>query len=91
MSRRPPNPNYVKPPDALPAFPNAKRKRPKTGMGGGKKRRRWVDDVTGDIFEWDYRHGRVEMFNKLGKHVAEVDPNTGRELSGPIRERSIEP
>ncbi|MFE0307607.1 colicin E3/pyocin S6 family cytotoxin [Amycolatopsis sp. NPDC058986] len=40
----------------------AKRKTPV--QGGGGLRKRWKDDK-GNIYEWDYRHGEWEMYNKL--------------------------
>lgn len=45
-------------------------------QGGGKKRSRWKDHK-GRIFEWDYENGRVEMYDRQGKHLGEFDPETG--------------
>ena len=74
-----PGHGYHKPPDLLPAFPDAVSARPKSSVqGGGKKRNRWVDD-RGRIYEWDYQHGAVEMYDKQGKHLGEFDPDTGKQ------------
>ena len=70
---------YVKPPDELPAFPDARKVRPKTVFAGGK-RMRWRVAQTGMILEWDYRHGRIEAYNRAGRHLGEFDPVTGAQL-----------
>jgi hypothetical protein len=65
----------------LNAFPDAwqaERKTPIQG-GGGKLRARWIDKDK-NIYEWDYRHGTVEKYNKQGKHLGEFHPETGRQL-----------
>ncbi|MFD7610817.1 colicin E3/pyocin S6 family cytotoxin [Streptomyces sp. NPDC059828] len=65
-------------PNNLPAFPNATRATPKTPVqGGGGMRKRWKDPKSGEIYEWDSQHGKVEKYNKNGKHVGEFDPETG--------------
>lgn len=81
---------YVKPPDELPGFPLAKKVRPKTRFGGGK-RRRWRVPQTGMILEWDYRHGRVEAYDGTGRHLGEFDPVTGSLLKGPEPGLRVEP
>jgi len=54
-------------------------------MPGGPLCKRWVDDK-GKIYEWDYQHGNVEVFDKAGKnHLGEFDPSTG------VQEKSPEP
>ena len=68
---------YVRAPKELSAFPDANPVKPKSSVkGGGKRRRRWVDKK-GNIYEWDYQHGRVEKYSKQGKHLGEFDPTTG--------------
>ncbi|TWS04427.1 hypothetical protein FIV36_12405 [Pseudomonas extremaustralis] len=42
----------------------------------GKKRKRWKDRK-GRIYEWDYENGRVELYDKQGKHLGEFNPDTG--------------
>lgn len=74
-----PGHGYHKPPDLLPAFPDAVSARPKSSVrGGGKKRNRWLD-TRGRIYEWDFQHGAVEMYDKQGRHLGEFDPNTGKQ------------
>lgn len=69
----------------------AKRTKPKTpfGKGGNKLRRRWIDP-SGTIFEWDYLHGRVEVYDKRGKHLGEFD-QYGEQLEDSDSSRSVEP
>jgi hypothetical protein len=81
---------YHPPPKTLPGFPNAKPAKPKTPMGGGKKRKRWKND-DGDILEWDYQHGKIERYNDKGKHKGEYDPNTGNQTKPADKTRSITP
>lgn len=69
--------SYILPPKTLPGFPKAKKAKPKTGMGGGKKRRRWIND-DGDILEWDYQHGKIERYDRRGNHKGQYDPDTGK-------------
>lgn len=83
--------SYVQPPDTLEAFPNAERVPPKTGYGGGKLRRRWKDSDSGRLYEWDYLHGRVEVYDKRGKHLYEADAKTGAQTGPPNPEYTIEP
>jgi len=75
----------------LQAFPDAKQARPKTAVqGGGGLRRRWIDG-RGNIFEWDSRHGAVEMYDKTGRHLGEFDPNTGAQLKPSNPSYRVEP
>ncbi|WP_253509121.1 MULTISPECIES: colicin E3/pyocin S6 family cytotoxin [Pseudomonas] len=41
--------------------------------GGGQKRKRWKDRK-GRIYEWDYENGRVELYDKQGKHLGDFPP-----------------
>ena len=41
-------------------------------------RARWQDE-RGNIYEWDSQHGKLEKFNKAGKHQGEFDPISGRQ------------
>lgn len=82
--------SYVTPPQTLPGFPKANRATPKTPMGGGKKRKRWIND-DGDILEWDYQHGKIERYNKRGKHKGEFDPDTGDQTKPADPTRTVTP
>ena len=90
--RRPGVGRPVPPPDTLPAFPDAvKAPRRSPVRGGGGLRRRWVGE-DGRIYEWDSRHGAVEVYNKTGKrHLGEYDPDTGKQLKPPDPTRTTEP
>jgi Cytotoxic len=81
--------DYVLPPKGgLPGFPEAKRARPKTAFSGGM-RHRWKDGKY--IYEWDYRHGHVEKYDRRGKHLGAFNPRTGEQLKGPDASKKVEP
>jgi RHS repeat-associated protein len=84
--------NAVSPPESLDAFPEAKSVKPKTLVqGGGGKRARWKDKK-GKIYEWDYKKGEVEIYDKTGKiHLGGYDPKTGKQISPAQKNRRIEP
>ena len=80
--------HHIAPRD-LPAFPQACRVRAKTPFAGGL-RARWRDG-NGDILEWDAQHGRVERFDRLGRHLGEFDPVSGAQTKAAERDRRIDP
>lgn len=97
--RRKPGPpagaqSYIPAPteDSLDGFPGTYRSKPKTGIPGDGKRRRWKDQ-DGNIYEWDYLHGRVEKYNSRGNcHLGDFDHKTGRQISDPDpARRPVEP
>ncbi|MBV4486863.1 S-type pyocin domain-containing protein [Pseudomonas sp. SWRI153] len=65
--------DYHTPPKLLPAFPDAK---PVRNKG---PRKRWESKKR--IYEWDYQHGAVEVYNREGDHLGEFDINTGKQTS----------
>ena len=70
--------------DELPDFPGAKRVKPKN------QRKRWVDKK-GNIYEWDYQHGEIEIYPKGGSpHMGSYNPRTG-ESKGPVPNRKTNP
>ena len=72
------------PPDNLPAFPDAKQSRRKG------ERKRWIG-ADGKIYEWDSRHGEIEVYDKTGKkHLGGFDHKTGKQLSKPVPGRKIQ-
>lgn len=82
---------HVPAPKELGAFPNIQRVRSKTSvLGGGKLRGRWKDS-DGKIYEWDYQHGTVELYDKRGKHLGEFDPDNGEMLKSANLNRTVEP
>jgi hypothetical protein len=69
--------SYHPAPRGLTAFPDAVLSPSKSSVkGGGHKRKRWKDRK-GRIYEWDYENGRVELYDKQGKHLGEFNPETG--------------
>jgi hypothetical protein len=82
---------YYPAPDNLTAFPDAMRAARKTRVkGGGALRKRWKT-AKGTIYEWDSRHGAVEMYTKRGQHLGEYDPITGEQTKPADKTRSVEP
>ncbi len=82
---------YQPPPGELPEFSDVRPSRPKTPVqGGGGLRKRWKD-ADGTIYEWDSQHGKLEKYNKRGKHLGEYDPNTGDQTKPADAERTLEP
>lgn len=82
---------YVIPPKTLKAFPSALKVKPKTPRKGGGLRPRSKDETSGYILEWDYQHGRLEIYDKRGKHLFECDAETAALTKGPDPTRSVEP
>jgi hypothetical protein len=76
-------------PRNLPAFPEARRVKPKTGRGDGSRRHRWKDSDA--IYEWDAQHGSVEKYTLRGRDQGQFDPNTGAQQKVPDPSRRIEP
>jgi hypothetical protein len=94
-AKRPPGNRTILPairaPRTLKAFPEARRATQKTPRPGGGLRRRWKDDRTGTIYEWDSQHGRVEKYNSLGRHLGEFDHETGAQTKPADPTRRVEP
>jgi len=73
-------------PEGFPGLVPAKRKTPV--QGGGGLRKRWIDG-DGQIYEWDSRHGTLEMYKSNGQHVGEFDPKTGARLKAANSARTV--
>ncbi|WP_395593423.1 S-type pyocin domain-containing protein [Pseudomonas sp. B26140] len=71
--------DYHIPPKLLPAFPDAK---PVRNKG---HRKRWESKKR--IYEWDYQHGAVEVYNWEGDHLGEFDIQTGEQTGKAKPER----
>ena len=83
--------SYIPPPKLLAGFLDARPVKPKTVIQGGRGlRKRWKDRA-GHIYEWDSRHGRVEKYNRDGKHLGEFDPATGKQLGQANPDYEVEP
>jgi hypothetical protein len=74
----------VKAPDNLTAFPDTMRVKRKGG------RARWKDR-SGRIYEWDSRHGTIELYDAPGWHIGEYDHVTGNRLKPSEATRRVEP
>ncbi|KII32035.1 colicin E3/pyocin S6 family cytotoxin [Pseudomonas fluorescens] len=76
--------------EQITAFPDLKKVKDKNPVqGGGGLRKRWTDAKGKRIYEWDSRHGELEMYRSDGAHLGAFDPYTGEQREGPIKERSI--
>lgn len=75
---------YIPAPRTLEGFPGTWRTDPKG------KRKRWLDS-DGRIYEWDYRHGTVEVYDPRGRHLGEFHPKTVKRLKEPNPTYRIEP
>jgi len=85
------NCHYFPAPKKIEGIPDLTPAKPKTPVqGGGGLRRRWKDKK-GNIFEWDSQHGRVEKYNKRGKHLGEFDPASGKQTKPADKTRKVEP
>jgi hypothetical protein len=82
--------NYVPAPMLLYAFSGARRVRGKTPRPGGGVRQRWKSQ-SGLIYEWDYLHGRVEVYDRRGRHLGEFDPETGERTKRANPDYQVEP
>jgi hypothetical protein len=80
---------YQSPPGLLPGFPDARPARLKTPFPGGL-RKRWKDP-DGRIYEWDYQHGDVEVYDKRGRHLGQFDHETGERQKDADSTMDVEP
>jgi len=48
-------------------------------------------DQRGLIYEWDSRHGALEVYDATGRHLGEYDHVTGDRLKAADAARRIEP
>ncbi|HEU5031548.1 MAG TPA: DNRLRE domain-containing protein [Spirillospora sp.] len=85
-------PTYHPPPtgktlEGWPGYTEAPRKT--SVKGGGSMRKRWKNKK-GEILEWDSQHGRLEKYNKRGKHQGEYDLE-GNQTKPPEKDREVEP
>ncbi|OIN49837.1 S-type pyocin domain-containing protein [Pseudomonas costantinii] len=91
VSVRPGDHKYHPSPTFLTAFPEAVRAPSKSGVkGGGKLRPRWKEPNS-YIYEWDFERGKVEKYNKRGKHLGEFDPITGERTKDADDKRRVDP
>jgi hypothetical protein len=53
-------------------------------------RRRWKD-LEGNVYEWDSMHGKVEKYDRRGRHLGEFDPVSGEQTKPADPGRLVEP
>ena len=80
---------HVIPPKMLSGFPGAWRVKAKTPFPGGL-RARWKDG-NGMIYEWDYQHGHVEMYDPRGNHRGAYSASSGQKVSEADSTRHVSP
>lgn len=86
------NDQVKRPPESLPAFPDAKETKRKTPYQNGRGLRPRWKDKDGKILEWDSKKGELEKYSKTGKkHLGGFDKDTGRQISRPVPGRTVEP
>lgn len=56
-------------------------------ISGGRKV--WKSD-DGRYFTWDSLHGEVEVYNKRGRHIAVLHPQTGEVIKEAVKGRRID-
>ncbi|MEE3719418.1 colicin E3/pyocin S6 family cytotoxin [Tumidithrix elongata RA019] len=83
--------SHIPPPSVLKAFPETHLVKSKTFIQGTRKLRRRWQEANGSIYEWDYRHGTVEKYDKSGRHLREYHPETGILLKPADPNRKVEP
>ena len=81
---------YKPAPKNIEAFQGLTLAKRKTRSMGGGLRKRWKDS-SGNIYEWDSMHGRVEKYNKKGRHLGEFDSKTGTQTKPADPSRRVEP
>ena len=42
-------------------------------------------------YEWGYQHGALEVYDAIGRHMGEFDPDTGHRLKPANPRRRIDP
>ena len=51
---------------------------------------RWRHPTESRIYEWDGRHGELEVYDAQGWHLGAADPQTGKFVKGPRKGRRID-
>jgi putative cytotoxic protein len=59
-------------------------------IGAVKGVKRWRSDDGRRLYTWDALHGEVEVFNRRGKHLGVMDPETGEWIKDAVPGRSID-
>ncbi|WP_272429022.1 colicin E3/pyocin S6 family cytotoxin [Polyangium jinanense] len=51
---------------------------------------RWANSDGSRIYVWDGLHGELEVYNKRGRHLGAVDPETGEFIKDAVKGRTID-
>ena len=72
-------------------FENLIKAKPMTPrQGGAGLRERWIEEKGRRIYEWDSRHGELEVYLASdGSHIGAFNHLTGEQLKGPKKKRNI--
>lgn len=87
-----PDHSYHSPPKtaAISGFPDLTKIKGKTPNVDGGTRARWIDSKGRRVYEWDSRHGELEVYRTSdGSHLGAFDPTTGQQMRPPIKNRNI--
>ena len=87
-----PDHSYHLPPEtaAISGFQGLTQVKGKTPKVDGGTRARWIDSKGRRVYEWDYRHGELEVYRTSdGSHLGAFDPTTGQQMRPPIKNRNI--
>jgi filamentous hemagglutinin len=41
------------------------------------------------VYDWDYVHNDIEIYDRFGNHIGSMDPQTGLRYKGPVVGRTI--
>lgn len=52
--------------------------------------RRWRSICGRRLYTWDAFHGEIEVFSNRGKHLAVLDPITGKNIKDAVKGRTID-
>lgn len=87
-----PDHSYHLPPEtaAISGFQGLTQVKGKTPKVDGGTRARWIDSKGRRVYEWDSRHGELEVYRTSdGSHLGAFDPTTGQQMGPPIKNRNI--
>jgi hypothetical protein len=56
----------------------------------GRPQPRWRGANGQRLYEWDARHGHVEVYNSRGHHLGVADATSGKLIGAPVAGRKID-
>ena len=51
---------------------------------------RWRSEDGKRLYEWDHRHGHIEVYTRRGVHLGTLDPITGIRIGDPVKGRRVD-